>query len=161
MQTAHSRDRARVEITAPMDGLIIEKNVSVGDIVDTNDDLFKIADLSVLSMWLHTYEEDLPAIMQLSLPLAVRVKLPSNQELGDLSGKIERVGQIIDPNEHMALLIGSVANPEGKLRAGQFVSVEIDLPPEPGVVAIPSTALADAGNDSVVYMSRTTCEFPV
>ncbi len=154
LQTAHSRDWARVEITAPMDGLIIEKNVSVGDIVDTNDDLFKIADLSVLSMWLHTYEEDLPAILQLSLPLGVRVKLPSNQGLGDLSGRIERVGQIIDPNEHMALLIGSVPNPQGKLRAGQFISVEIDLPPEPGVVAIPSTALADAGNDSVIYIQE-------
>jgi cobalt-zinc-cadmium efflux system membrane fusion protein len=154
LQTAHSSDWARVEITSPMDGLIIEKNVSIGDIVDTNDDLFKVADLSVLSMWLHTYEEDLPAILQLSLPLGVRVRLPTNQELGELAGRIDRVGQIIDPNEHMALLIGSIANPQGKLRAGQFVSVEIDLPPEPDVVAIPSTALADAGNDSVVYVQE-------
>ena len=46
---------ARVDIVAPMDGTIVEKNATVGDI-DTSS-LFMIADLSVLSVILHAYEE--------------------------------------------------------------------------------------------------------
>ncbi len=110
------KDWARVDIKAPIDGVIVEKNVAVGDIVDTNVELFKIADLSELSMWLHAYEEDLTNLQHLPMPLGVRVTLPANPELGELSGKIERVGQIIDPNEHMALLMGSLPNPKGNLR---------------------------------------------
>lgn len=154
LDKSKDKDWARVDIVAPSDGVIVEKNVAVGDIVDTNTDLFKIADLSELSMWLHAYEEDLTALQQLPLPLEVRVTLPSNPELGDLAGKIERVGQIIDPNEHMALLVGSLPNPKGNLRAGQFVSAAIDLPPEPGVVTIPTKAMTDAGNESVVYVQE-------
>lgn len=152
LDKSKDKDWARVDIVAPSDGVIVEKNVAVGDIVDTNTDLFKIADLSELSMWLHAYEEDLTALQQLPLPLEVRVSLPSNPELGELGGKIERVGQIIDPNEHMALLVGSLPNPKGNLRAGQFVSAALDLPPEPGVVTIPTKAMTDAGNESVVYV---------
>src|SRR5262249_17887412 len=44
------KDWARVEVRAPQDGTILEKNVTVGDIVDTAADLFKIADLNRLSV---------------------------------------------------------------------------------------------------------------
>jgi cobalt-zinc-cadmium efflux system membrane fusion protein len=148
------KDWARVDIKAPIDGVIVEKNVAVGDIVDTNVELFKIADLSELSMWLHAYEEDLTNVQHLPMPLAVRVTLPANPELGELPGQIKQIGQIIDPNEHMALLMGSVPNPKGNLRAGQFVSAAIDLPAEDGVVAIPTNAMTDAGNESVVFVQE-------
>src|SRR5262249_21639111 len=38
-----ARAWARVEVRAPFDGVIVEKNVALGDIVDTATDLFKIA----------------------------------------------------------------------------------------------------------------------
>ena len=56
------RQWARVEVRAPWDGAIIEKNVALGDLVDTSTDLFKIADLSRLRVMAHAYEEDLPAL---------------------------------------------------------------------------------------------------
>ena len=36
---------ARVEIRAPFDGVIIEKNLTIGNLVDPSADLFKVADL--------------------------------------------------------------------------------------------------------------------
>ena len=56
------RQWARVEVRAPWDGVIIEKNVALGDLVDTSTDLFKIADLSRLRVMAHAYEEDLPSL---------------------------------------------------------------------------------------------------
>ena len=47
--------------TAP----IIERNVALGDLVDTNIDLFKVADLSRLRVVAHAYEEDLPSLGRL------------------------------------------------------------------------------------------------
>ena len=113
---------ARVDVVAPIDGTIVEKNITMGDIVDTNDELFKVADLSVMAVWLHAYEEDLMYLRRVGLPIKAEIRLPANPDLGVLEATIDRIGDIIDPNEHMALLIGSIGNPNGVLPTGQFVS---------------------------------------
>ena len=53
---------AKLEVLSPLDGTVIERNVALGDLVDTNIDLFKIADLSRLRVVAHAYEEDLPSL---------------------------------------------------------------------------------------------------
>ncbi len=145
-------DWARVEVIAPMDGRIEEKNITVGDLVDTNAELFKIVDMSVMSVWLHAYEEDLPYLRQLVRPIRIELRLPANPNLGVLEGTIDRIGDIIDPNEHMALLIGSVKNEDGVLQAGQFVSATIHLRNEPNIVEIPATALVDEDSDCYIFV---------
>ncbi len=51
---------ARVEVRAPFDGVVVEKNLAVGDIIDTTNDLFKVASLSPMTVWANAREEDLP-----------------------------------------------------------------------------------------------------
>ncbi|MES1213372.1 MAG: efflux RND transporter periplasmic adaptor subunit [Singulisphaera sp.] len=150
---------ARVEITAPIEGTIVEKNVTIGDIVDTTSDLFKIADLSVLTLWLHAYEEDLPYLEQLPSPIQVRIRIPANPEIGELPAKIESIGDIINPLEHMAVLVGHVDNSAGELRAGQFVKAFVSLAPEEGVVEIPTRALVQDGDESVVFVQENPNEY--
>ena len=145
-------DWARVDVIAPIDGTVVEKNITMGDIVDTNDELFKVADLSVMSVFLHAYEEDLMYLRRLGLPIRAEIRLPANPDLGVLEATIDRIGDIIDPNEHMALLIGSVKNAGGVLQAGQFVSATIPIWNEPDIVEIPTKALVDEGNDSYVFV---------
>ena len=53
---------AEVEIRAPFDGVILERNATLGDIVTTDLDLFKIADLSKLGVMVNAFEEDLPSL---------------------------------------------------------------------------------------------------
>ncbi len=124
----------------------------MGDIVDTNDELFKVADLSVMSVFLHAYEEDLMhSRRDWVYRFARRSALPANPDLGVLEATIDRIGDIIDPNEHMALLIGSVENVGGVLQAGQFVAATIPIWNEPDIVEIPTKALVDEGNNSYIF----------
>ena len=37
---------ARVEVRAALDGVVLERNVAVGDMISTDEDLFKVADLA-------------------------------------------------------------------------------------------------------------------
>src|SRR5262245_23801345 len=139
---AHDRDWAKVEVRSPLEGTILEKNVTVGDIVDTATDLYKIADLRTLAVWAHVYEDDLPAL--LALPPDQRtweVRLPADPTIDAIKGTIERIGEIIDPNQHTALAFGTVDNTEGRLRVGQFITATVLLPPSPYEVLIPTKAL--------------------
>ncbi len=141
-----------VVVYAPIGGVIVDKSVTVGEIVDANANLFKIADLSVLAVWLHPYEEDLPALESLPKPLKVSIKIPAHPELGELECEVDRFSPMIDPNEHMALLIGTVQNPKRALLAGQFITAEVGIPTEKGVVEIPTNAMIDFGMDAVVFV---------
>lgn len=145
---------ARVDIVAPIDGTIVEKNVVAGNIVDTDDDLFKIADLSTLTAWGQVYEEDLPELQSQELPIPWQLSVSSNPGAPPISSIIDRIGETIDPNTHMALIGGPVENKKGHLFAGQFITATISMPPEPDLVEIPTRALIEDGNESVVLVQQ-------
>jgi cobalt-zinc-cadmium efflux system membrane fusion protein len=151
----HDRDWAKVDVRSPLDGTILEKNVTVGDIVDTATDLYKIADLRTLAVWAHVYEDDLPALLALSPGEKTwEVRLPADPNVGPLKGTIERIGEIIDPNQHTALAVGTVDNAAGRLRVGQFITAAVTLPSLPYEVLIPTRALIEDGHGSLVFVQE-------
>jgi cobalt-zinc-cadmium efflux system membrane fusion protein len=145
---------AEVEVRSPFEGVVLEKNIVAGDIVDTSLDLFKIADLSVLGVMANVYEEDLPALE--SLPSEDRrwtVFLKSQGLAPGISGTFDLIGNIVDPNQHTAAVMGWLDNKDGRLKAGQFVTAVVDLPAAAGEVVIPDTALIEEGAQSVVFVA--------
>ncbi len=163
LRPAEANQWARAEVRAPRDGVVLEKNVSVGDIVDTSSDLFKVGDVSELTIWAHVYEEDLPLLQALPRPLRWTVSLPSRPGTS-FSGTLDQIGEVIDPNQHTALVSGRVKNPDGVLKVGQFVTVHVELPPPSGEVEVPADAVVEDGRESVVFIqpslneSRYVCQ---
>lgn len=143
---------ARVTIEAPRDGTIVEKNVVVGDIVDTNADLFKIADLSRLRVIAHVYEEDLAYLEQIPKPIPWLITISSMPDMPPIADFIDGLGEVMDPNEHMALAFGKIDNVRGDLRAGQFIKASVEIPDEPDIVEIPTRALIEDGVESIVLV---------
>lgn len=146
-----SGDWARVEVRAPMSGVVLEKNVVVGDIVDTDTDLFKIGDLSQLVVWAHVYEEDLALLESLPRPIPWTLNLPS-QPGTIFPGTLDKIGAVIDPTQHTALVTGRVDNPSGRLKIGQFVGATVQLPPPGNELELPATAVVEDGRESVVFI---------
>jgi cobalt-zinc-cadmium efflux system membrane fusion protein len=142
---------ARSELVAPRDGTIVESNVAVGEYVaDNTINLFTIADVDRLLVLANPPEDLLPELLALQ-PDQKRWTL---QMIGapPMEGPIEEVGYILDANQHTAVVKGYINNPKGKLRAGQYVSALVNLPPPPDVVEVPLTALAEDGKLSFVFV---------
>jgi len=148
---------ARVEVRAPMSGVILEKNLVVGDIVDTTTDLFKIGELSHLVVWAHVYEEDLSLLESFPRPVQWTVVRPSNPA-EQYSGSLDKIGAVIDPVQHTALVTGKVDNASGDLKIGQFVTVCVKLPPSTHELELPATAVVDDGQQSVVFVQPDVAE---
>ena len=142
---------ARVEVVATQAGTVLEKNVTVGDIVDTSTDLFKIGDMTQLVVWAHVYEEDLQRFTALRKPLPWVVSVPSRPGTA-FRGTLDHVGDVIDPNQHTALVSGRVENALGELKVGQFVTVSVDLPPPSDELVVPVDAVVEDGKESVVFV---------
>ncbi len=149
----HVHRWARSEVRVPLDGVILEKNIALGDLVDTNLDLFKVADLSRLRVMAHAYEEQLPLLDSLAEPQhGWTISVQSDTGQKPLAGRFEQIGKLIDPNEHAALVTGWVDNRAGRLRAGQFITARVELPVAEGEVALPSSALVEEGQRQYVFV---------
>jgi membrane fusion protein, heavy metal efflux system len=123
---------AKFEIRSPLDGVILERNVTIGDLVEVGADMFKIGDLTTLGVMADLYEQDLPLVE--SLPNDQRrwtVYVASRVEGPGIAGGFEMIGSVIDPRQHTATVIGWVPNASGALRAGQIIHVEIPSPAAP------------------------------
>jgi cobalt-zinc-cadmium efflux system membrane fusion protein len=146
------KDWARVEIRAPFAGTILERNFAKGDIVDTTANLFLVADLSQLRVWANVYEEDLPALQALPLPIPWTVRLKADAGAKEMPGWVDKIGAIVDPIDHTARAMGLVQNKERRMKVGQFITATIQLPPDPGEVQVPAGALYEDGSQSVVFI---------
>ena len=125
----HVHRWARSEVRAPLDGVILEKNIALGDLVDTNLDLFKIADLSRLRVMAHAYEEQLPLLDNLAESQRQwTISVQSDTGLPPLAGRFEQIGKVIDPNEHAALVTGWVDNRAGRLRGDSSLRQRSNCP---------------------------------
>ena len=73
---------------------------------------------------------------------------------GGLSGTIDEIGYVIDPNQHTAVIKGYVDNPGKHIRGGQYVSATVNIPPPDDVVEIPTDCLVDDGLQSVIFVQN-------
>lgn len=148
---------AKVEVRAPFDGTIVEKNVALGNIVDTTFDLFKVADLRKLGVLVHAYEEDLRELQGLlrqqphGYPWQVRAGADLSRQVLTSEG-MQQIGLVVDPTQHTDPIMGLVDNSDGKLRVGQFVTATVDLPAPTNVVSLPASAVVEDGADSIVFV---------
>ncbi len=69
-----------------------------------------------------------------------------------LAGTIDEIGYMIDPNQHTAVIKGYVDNPGNRIRAGQYVTATVNIPPPDDVVEIPVYALEEDGRQSLVFV---------
>jgi cobalt-zinc-cadmium efflux system membrane fusion protein len=147
----------RAELRAPGDGVIVERNVGApGETwVDNTQNLFQIAKVDRLLVVANCPEDDLPILHDLKKKrgrIAWTVRTVGQTSTTTVSGSVEEIGYLIDPNQHTAIVKGYIDNPGELIRAGQYISATITLPPPSDVVEIPVDALADDGKQSLVFV---------
>jgi cobalt-zinc-cadmium efflux system membrane fusion protein len=144
----------RVEMRAPANGVIIERNLGLHEIVvDNTTNLFQVADVDKLFIAANVPEDDLPELEALREASGDLIRWTVKTVGSDpIPGYIDDIGYIIDPNQHTAVVKGYIDNKGEKLRGGQFVSATVELPPPADVVEVPISAVIDDGQQSIVFV---------
>ena len=141
---------ANLVLHAPQDGTIITQNLTVGQIVNTTESIYTIADLSNLWVWFDVYERDLAPLheqMAKDKPLKATVEVKAFKT-ADFRGNVDFVGNIMDEHTRTVKMRIQVKNPENKLKPGMFADVRVAIPLEGQILAVPETAvMTDAGEN--------------
>ena len=138
---------ARYSLRAPLDGVVIEKAVTVGEAVSEATDIFTIADLSTVWGEVTIYAHDLGAV-RVGQTVTVRSK-----DLGEeATGKVSFIGPLIGEESRAASAHVDLPNPKGHWRPGLFVTVELAQEEIPVPVAISADALQTFRDWDVVFV---------
>ncbi len=108
-------------IRTPISGVVTEREAIIGQAVNARDNLFTVADLSVLWINLEVFEKDLYYIKVGNEAKVV----PIGASTEELKAVVSHVADVIDPIKKTAEIRLEVRNSKGKLRPGQSVTASV------------------------------------
>ena len=142
--------RSFVPIMAPFDGRVITRNITQGEVVETDQKLFTVANLT--DMWVigNVPEKDVQFIRKDQKVNVVVAAYPH----AIVSGIITYVGDVLDPATRTMSLRVTVSNPDRLLKPEMFTIVSVFAASGPDALSIPLAALQDGPTDKMVFVQR-------
>lgn len=137
---------AKSQITAPFDGVLGLRHVSVGDYIGAGTEVAAMASIEQLQVDFRIPEQYLSQV-GVGTPIALRLDA---QPEAEFMGQVNAISPQIDEQGRAVVLRAHVPNPELKMRPGQFARLVIDLAEEE-VLMVPETALSPSGQSQYVY----------
>lgn len=153
--TYENPGRSLFPVRAPLSGKVVEKHVTVGELVTPERNLFSLANLSEVWVWIDVYEKDLQRV-HIDDQVDLRVEAFPNLEFrGTVSYLSDRVD--IDTRRVRARI--DVENPDESLRPGMFAQVELTDPHGAGAadvsvpaLTVPEEAVQRDGDSMIVFI---------
>ncbi len=136
------------EIRAPIDGVVSERMVKVGNTITANTPTFRVTDLE-------------PLITELFVPEREYRKLAPGQQaqvrvdaLGDVSfaGRIARIAPVIDPATATFKVTVETTDPAARLSPGMFARINVVYDVHADALQVPRDALVDGVGDKAVFV---------
>jgi membrane fusion protein, heavy metal efflux system len=147
-------------------GTVAERSLAVGQEIRPDQmlaseaqvatPLFVVTDPSRLWVWLDVSEVDL-AMLKPGEVLGLRTSAYPGR---DFAARVDLVGPSLDPSTRTVKVRGSVANPDGALKAEMYVTAEVtDAGGPPPGVEVPAKALFLAGDQRWVFVEEAPGRF--
>jgi len=139
---------SKVRVPAPISGVITGRSANLGQVVGMGQELFVVTDLSQVWVIGDLYEQDFQAVRMGS---EAAMTTPAYSGL-TLRGRVTYIDPRVDPQTRTAKVRVEVANPEGRLRLGMYVTITFTTRDGARQVVVPSTAIQAIGERSVVFL---------
>ena len=136
-------------ITAPISGVIAQRMVKQGNLIQLNSPLFRIVDDSRLEAVLNVPEREL-ATMKAGLPVTLQVDAVAGKQF---TGTIDRISPVVDAGTGTFRVVCAFTGNDG-LKAGMFGRVGVVYDKRNDVLTIPRVALLEDEGEPAVYAVR-------
>lgn len=136
-------------LRAPFDGTVEQRHVAPGVYLQTGDPVVTLVRTNPIRFRAGVPER---AAFQVHLGQPVHVQVEG--ETRGLSGKIDRISPALDLASRSLTVEVSLANPEGRLRAGLFAEGEIVVADDAQALAVPRAAVAEFAGVEKVWVIK-------
>ncbi len=151
---------SRAALSSPISGVIVDRHLTRGEMVNTDTRLYTIANLSNVWVMGRAYERDIRFLKQGQKTTVRLDAFP--EEL--FEGKVDYVASQLDLDTRTVQIRVVLPNPEGRLRPGMFGTVVIHVGNETdsgkrGGILVPAAALQRVKGGFVVFKSTGPGEY--
>lgn len=136
-----------IPIRSPMDGVIVEREIVAGEVVDPTQTLFKVADPR--QMWLML---SIPLEDANFLSIGQPVRFLPNGSRNEVAGTLSWISTAADKQTRMVKIRAELENSNGQLRDETFGAGRVILREEPNAVVVPNNAVHWEGCCQVVFV---------
>jgi len=147
LQKHPDRSLIRYVITAPLNGTVVQKHITLGEKVSDDTEIFTIADLSHVWVDLSVPQKDLVSIKK-----GQRTLIWLGFSTPDAEGKISYVSPMVNRKTRTALARVVLPNPDRRWRPGLFVKARISVGEVQLPLVVPKEALQRLENENVVFV---------
>jgi RND family efflux transporter MFP subunit len=132
-------------ITVPFDGVVTARETDVGALINAGSgtgggsgpELFKVADIHMMRVYVQVPQQ-LSAGIKAGLTAELHLPQYPNKTF---KGAVATTSSAINPNARTLLVELHADNPDGELQPGAYAQVDFELPSDPDIVRIPTSAL--------------------
>ncbi|MCU1322468.1 MAG: efflux transporter, family, subunit [Acidobacteriaceae bacterium] len=138
---------ADYSIVTPKGGTVLERKVTIGQVVQPADPAFTIADLSSVWIVANVPEED-AGLLRKGMQVLVQIPALPNQKI---VGHLSYVAPIVDPATRTVQVRMDIANPEGLYRPDELANMTFTGRVEQKLT-IPQTAVVRQDNKDYIFI---------
>lgn len=135
-------------ITSPINGVIVESNISSGEQIDPSKKLLTIVDVNNLWVEADIYESDISRLQNLYKANITVQTYPDEF----FEGKLVNIGNVVDEKNRTVKVIFLINNKRKLLKVGMFADVNIETESSTEVIAVPKESVVDIGGKNVVFL---------
>jgi len=141
---------ATFSLNSPIDGVVVERDATIGATVGPDANVFKIIDTSRVWVDANVFEKDLPRVR-----VGQGVKLTVTAFPGTtFSGRVIFINSVVDPDSRTVKVRTEVPNPDGRLKPDMFSNIEIITDVNSTAISVPQSAVLEDGGKSVVFVAE-------
>ncbi|MDZ7831894.1 MAG: efflux RND transporter periplasmic adaptor subunit [Desulfobacterales bacterium] len=137
----------RYKITAPTGGIVTDRSLAVGEVVDPQSDIFVVADLNTVWVNLTVYQKDLGVVAEGQPVTVFADKIDAR-----VKGEIDYVSPVVDEATRTATARVILDNSDGRWRPGLFVTGKVDTASIPADIVVPKSAIQTIDEKPVVFV---------
>lgn len=138
---------AQLQIKAPFPGVTGINQIQLGQYISPGTVITNLQDLSAMRVRFHISQADL---RQIHLQQKMKLEFDAYPQ-EPFYGVITAIDPAVNARSGLIQVEAEIPNSEGRLRAGMFARVAIQLPPKSGQIVLPQTAIAFSLYGETVY----------
>jgi membrane fusion protein (multidrug efflux system) len=138
------------EIRAPIDGVISERFIKIGNVLDANppSSTFQITSLEPLVSYLHVPEREYRRISA-GQAAVIEVDALANDEF---AATVARISPVVDPATGTFKITVEVSDPTRRLKPGMFGRINIVHDVHENALQVPRSAIVDEAGETAVFV---------
>jgi len=149
LRRGETPDHLRIFVKSPINGVVVERSVALGDVVTPSEHLYRISDLTQVWVIARTSEQQLQSVVP-GMTAGFRVRAFADKVF---AGRVLRISDELDLDTKTVQVIVSVPNPGRSLKTGMYGDVELRSPVNKQVIAVPEAAVQLVDAQQTVFVA--------